>query len=193
MRTLQPPDRGTGVKPEDVILDAGLNYQGTGGGEADGWAKDVVLRVDRADGFVGRNFLTQAVRPRLLQRGGRRHLPRSRGRSSERGYGHLSFTSDHNVVQNCDGSAPVTPWYTRVVLRRQRSGDRFWFDAPRINTVIRDRDLHGSALGFSGSMGNAVRITNNHVYGNTTGISRTRCHPPATRASPPTAPRSTTT
>ena len=61
MRTLQPPDRGTGVKPEDVILDAGLNYQGTGGGEADGWAKDVVLRVDRADGFVGRNFLTRGA------------------------------------------------------------------------------------------------------------------------------------
>ena len=37
--------------------------------------------------------------------------------------------------------------------------------------MIRDCDLHGSALGFSGSMGNAVRITNNHVYGNTTGIS----------------------
>ena len=30
--------------------------------------------------------------------------------------------------------------------------------------------MHGSALGYSGSMGNAVRITNNHIYGNTTGI-----------------------
>ena len=37
--------------------------------------------------------------------------------------------------------------------------------------MIRDCDLHGSALGYSGSMGNAVRITNNHIYGNTTGIS----------------------
>ena len=30
--------------------------------------------------------------------------------------------------------------------------------------------MHGSGLGYSGSMGNAVRITNNHIYGNMTGI-----------------------
>ena len=47
----------------------------------------------------------------------------------------------------------------------------FYPDAPRANTVIRKCDLHGSALGYSGSMGNAVRITRNHIYGNMTGIS----------------------
>ena len=31
--------------------------------------------------------------------------------------------------------------------------------------------MHGSVLAYSGSMGNAVRITNNHIYGNTAGIS----------------------
>jgi hypothetical protein len=30
--------------------------------------------------------------------------------------------------------------------------------------------MRNSTLGYSGSMGNAVRITNNHIYGNTTGI-----------------------
>jgi hypothetical protein len=30
--------------------------------------------------------------------------------------------------------------------------------------------MRNSALGYSGSMGNAVRITDNHIYGNTTGI-----------------------
>ena len=37
--------------------------------------------------------------------------------------------------------------------------------------MITKCDMHGSALGYSGSMGNAVRITNNHIYGNMTGIS----------------------
>jgi hypothetical protein len=66
---------GSGVKPEDVILDAGTDYQPLGqvaaasGRQAamgprskpGGYAKDVVLRVDRADGFVGRNFLVRGA------------------------------------------------------------------------------------------------------------------------------------
>src|SRR5215218_5170180 len=63
---------GSGVKPTDVIIDAGKNYTrdgpGAKPGQANGcgfepecsYAKDVVLRVDRADGFVGRNFLTKS-------------------------------------------------------------------------------------------------------------------------------------
>ena len=47
----------------------------------------------------------------------------------------------------------------------------FYPDAPRINTVVRNCDMHGSVLAYSGSMGNAVRITRNHIYGNTAGIS----------------------
>jgi hypothetical protein len=46
----------------------------------------------------------------------------------------------------------------------------FYPDAPRFNTKITKCDMRGNALGYSGSMGNAVRITNNHIYGNTTGI-----------------------
>lgn len=87
-------------------------------------------------------------------------------------YGQLSFTSDHGVIRNCDGfgsgdsvvypgASPETG--SQAVLS-------FYPDAPRINTTVKRCDLHGSALGYSGSMGNAVRITRNHVYGNTTGI-----------------------
>jgi hypothetical protein len=165
---------GTGVKPEDVILDAGLNYQGTGpAAKPGGWAKDVVLRVDRADGFVGRNFLTRGAQEHGF------YNEEADGIFLDRvkffwnaDYGHLSFTSDHNVVQNCDGfGAGDAVVYPGGAPETGAQATGFWFDAPRINTVIRDCDLHGSALGFSGSMGNAVRITNNHVYGNTTGIS----------------------
>ena len=67
-------------------------------------AKHVVLRTDRSDGFVGRNF---------LMRGAREHgfyTEETDGILLDRvkffwnaDYGHLSFTTDHNVIQNCDG------------------------------------------------------------------------------------------
>jgi hypothetical protein len=165
---------GTGVKPEDVILDGGKDYQGEGPtAKPGGYAKDVVLRVDRADGFVGRNF---------LMRGAEEH-----GFYNEEvdgvlldhvkffwaaDYGHLSFTSDHNVVENCEGfGAGDAAVYPGAAPETGSQATSFYPDAPRANTVIKNCDLHGSALAFSGSMGNAVRITNNHIYGNTTGIS----------------------
>jgi hypothetical protein len=165
---------GTGPKPEDVILDGGKDYQGEGPtAKPGGYAKHVVMRVDRADGFVGRNFLL---------RGAREH-----GFYNEEvdgvlldkvkffwaaDYGHLSFTSDHNVVKNCEGfGAGDAAVYPGAAPETGSQATDFYPDAPRANTVIKNCDLHGSALGYSGSMGNAVRITNNHIYGNTTGIS----------------------
>jgi hypothetical protein len=165
---------GSGAKPEDVILDAGRRYQGTGPEKKPrGHAKHVVLRVDRADGFVGKN---------MLMRGGLEfgfYTEETDGVLLDRtkffwnaDYGHLSFTSDHHVVKNCDGmgagDAVVYPGATPET-GSQATKD-FWPDAPRHNTVIRDCDLRHSALGYSGSMGNGVRITRNHVYANTTGI-----------------------
>ena len=165
---------GTGPKPEDVILDGGKDYQGEGPtAKPGGYAKHVVMRVDRADGFVGRNFLL---------RGAREH-----GFYNEEvdgvlldkvkffwaaDYGHLSFTSDHNMVKNCEGfGAGDAAVYPGAAPETGSQATDFYPDAPRPNTIIKNCDLHGSALGYSGSMGNAVRITNNHVYGNTTGIS----------------------
>lgn len=165
---------GTGVKPEDVILDAGTNYDGTGpNAKPGGYAKDVVLRVDRADGFVGRNF---------LMRGAQEHgfyneevdgifLDRVKFFWAA-DYGHLSFTSDHDVVRNCEGfGAGDAVVYPGAAPETGSQATDFYPDAPRHNTVISNCDLHGSALGYSGSMGNAVRISNNHIYGNSTGIS----------------------
>ena len=164
---------GSGPKPTDVIIDAGKDYQGTGpSAKPGGYTKHVVMRVDRADGFVGRNFLL---------RGGLEfgfYVEETDGVLLDKtkfywnaDYGHLSFTSDHAVVQNCDsfgaGDAAVYPGAAPETGSQATS---FYPDAPRANTVITKCDLRGSALGYSGSMGNAVRITNNHIYGNTTGI-----------------------
>ena len=165
---------GTGPKPEDVIMDAGANYRAKGPrAKPGGYAKDVVLRVDRADGFVGRNFLVRGAQEHtfyneevdgILLDGVKFFWGAD--------YGHLSFTSDHNLVQNCDGfGAGDAVVYPGAAPETGSQSSDFYPDAPRPNTVIRKCDLHGSALGYSGSMGNAVRITRNHIYGNMTGIS----------------------
>ena len=164
---------GSGAKPEDVIIDAGDKYEGEGPeARPSAHAKDVVMRVDRGDGFVGVNF---------LMRGAREHgfyTEETDGVLLDRtkffwnaDYGHLAFTSDHQRVQNCDGmgagDAALYPGATPETGSQKTS---FYPDAPRANTVITKCDMRNSALGYSGSMGNAVRITDNHIYGNTAGI-----------------------
>ena len=164
---------GSGPKPEDVIIDAGDKYQGSGP-EAKPLehAKDVVLRVDRGDGFVGRNF---------LMRGGAEHgfyTEETDGVLLDKtkffwnaDYGHLAFTSDHQRVQNCDGmGAGDAAIYPGAAPETGSQSTSFYPDAPRANTVVTQCDMRNSALGYSGSMGNAVRITGNHIYGNATGI-----------------------
>ncbi len=164
---------GSGPKPTDVILDAGKDYKGTGpSAKPGGYTKHVVMRVDRGDGFVGRNF---------LMRGGLEfgfYTEETDGVLLDKtkfywnaDYGHLSFTTDHNLVQNCDGfGAGDAALYPGAAPETGSQATSFYPDAPRANTVIRKCDMRGSGLGYSGSMGNGVRITDNHIYGNATGI-----------------------
>jgi hypothetical protein len=176
---------GSGPKPEDVILDAGQGYLNPAspgakpGGNAgcddpdDCYTKHVVLRADRADGFVAKNLLT---------RGGREfgiYTEEIDGYLLDRtkffwnaDYGQLSFTSDHGLMRNCDGygSGDSVVYPGAAPETGSQADTSFYPDAPRYNTVVAKCDLRGSALGYSGSMGNAVRITQNHIYGNVTGI-----------------------
>jgi hypothetical protein len=164
---------GSGAKPEDVIIDAGTDYEGSGPeAQPGGHAKHVALRADRADGFVGRN---------MLMRGAREHgfyTEETDGALLNKvkffwnaDYGHLSFTSDHQLVKNCDGmGAGDAAIYPGAAPETGSQATSFYPDAPRYNTTVTKCDMRNSALGYSGSMGNAVRITNNHIYGNTTGI-----------------------
>jgi hypothetical protein len=177
---------GSGPRPEDVILDAGKNYinplnAGAKPGAAVGrctnpdtcYTKHVVLRADRADGFVAKNLLT---------RGGREfgiYTEEIDGYLLDKtkffwnaDYGQLSFTSDHGVIQNCEGfgSGDSVVYPGAAPETGSQADTSFYPDAPRYNTTVTKCDLHGSALGYSGSMGNAVRITDNDIYGNVTGI-----------------------
>ncbi len=185
---------GSGAKPEDVLLDAGNGYAdpldpNSRPGSADDtspedclsapdgptnpcYAKHVVLRTDRSDGFVGRNF---------LMRGAKEHgfyTEETDGVLLNKvkffwnaDYGHLSFTSDHNRVENCDGyGSGDAVIYPGASPQTGEFRDEAFYPEERYNTVITKCDLHGSAMGYSGSMGNSVRVTKNNFYGNANGL-----------------------
>jgi hypothetical protein len=177
---------GSGVKPTDVIMDAGKNYKRKGPNAKPGTAKGcgfepgcsydkhVVLRIDRADGFVGRNFLTKSSLEHgvYLEEVDGYLLDKTKFFWSAE-YGNLTFTSDHGLYKNCDsygaGDAAVYPG-AAPETGADVENKGFYPDAPRINTVVKRCDLRSSALAYSGSQGNAVRITNNEIYANTTGV-----------------------
>ncbi len=177
---------GSGLEPDDVIMDAGKHYarRSPGGkpGVDDGcdfepecsYAKDVVLRIDRADGFVGRNFLTTSSTEHgvYVEETDGYLLDKTKFFWSAE-YGNLTFTSDHGLYKNCDsygaGDAAVYPGAAPETGKDVEDRD-FYPDAPRINTVVKKCDLRSSALAYSGSQGNAVRITQNEIYANTAGI-----------------------
>ena len=183
---------GSGARPEDVLLDAGKGYENARrpgarpGGDTpaeeclaapDGpenpcYAKHVVMRTDRSDGFVGRNF---------LMRGAKEHgfyTEETDGILLDKvkffwnaDYGHLSFTTDHNVVKRCDGyGSGDAVVYPGAAPQTGEFRDESFYPERRYNTVIKKCDLHGSAMGYSGSMGNSVRVTKNRFYGNANGL-----------------------
>ncbi len=182
---------GSGVKPEDVIFDAGKNYsdpkdpQARPGGDipsaechvsdaADNpcFGKHVVLRTDRSDGFVGRNFLVRGAKEHGF------YTEETDGILLDRvkffwnaDYGHLSFTTDHNMVKNCDGfGSGDAVVYPGAAPQTGEFRDEGFYPEERYNTTIKKCDLHGSSMGYSGSMGNSVRVTRNNFYGNANGL-----------------------
>ncbi len=166
---------GSGAKPEDVIIIAAKNGKDRKAETKPGdFIKDVVLRVDRADGFVAKNFLVKGAAEHGL------YVEETDGYRIDKmkmfwnaDYGNLTFTSDHGLYLNCDGfaSGDAALYPGSAPETGEQADTSFYPDAPRINTVIRKCDMRGSALGYSGSMGNSVRITKSDIYNNGTGIS----------------------
>jgi hypothetical protein len=86
-------------------------------------------------------------------------------------YGHLSFTTDHHLVKNCDGfGSGDSVVYPGAAPQTGEFRDTDFYPQERYNTTIKRCDLHGSAMGYSGSMGNSVRVTRNRFYGNANGL-----------------------
>jgi hypothetical protein len=166
---------GSGLRPVDVVIDAAKKGLRNGPAKKPGEAmKDVVLRADRADGIVVAN---------MTLKGGLEHgfyTEETDGYLLNRvkmfwnlDYGNLSFTADHGKFKNCDGlgSGDAVLYPGAAPETGEQAKQSFYPDAPRVNTVIKKCDMRGSVLGYSGSMGNAVRITDSEIYGNSAGIS----------------------
>jgi hypothetical protein len=166
---------GSGVKPTDVIVDGASGYTSRSPeARPRKLHKHVVIRADRADGFVVHNLTARGA----LEHG--IYIEETDGYRIDTvkmywaaDYGNLTFTSDHGLYTNCDGfgSGDAVLYPGAAPETGEQADKSFYPDAPRINTVVRNCDMHGSVLAYSGSMGNAVRITDSHIYGNTAGIS----------------------
>jgi hypothetical protein len=166
---------GSGVKPTDVIVDGGKGYASKNPEAKPGeLVKDVIIRADRADGIVIRNLLARGA----LEHG--IYIEETDGYLIDRAkmfwaadYGNLTFTSDHGLYRDCDGfGSGDSVLYPGAAPETGEQADlSFYPDAPRINTTLKRCDMRGSALAYSGSMGNSVRITESHIYGNGSGIS----------------------
>jgi hypothetical protein len=159
---------GSGATPDDVVVDAG-NGPIAEGPEA-GQGKDVGFRAERADGFYIRNLTVQHAEEHGI------YPVETDGYAIDRvkmfynhEYGHLSFTSDHGLINNCEaagsGDAGVYPGAAA------QTGEQTIEDERRYNQEIRNCDLHHNTLGNSGSMGDAVHMHHNNVYDNAVGLS----------------------
>jgi hypothetical protein len=89
------------------------------------------------------------------------------------------FASDHGLTENCEsvgngdsavypGGAPETDDDTAPNAPDKR--DKSFYPRARLNQKITRCDLHHNNMATSGTMGNAVHIVHNNIYGNTAGI-----------------------
>ncbi len=132
---------GTGVLPTDVIIDGASDYE-SGDAEARPRTlhKHVIMRADRADGFVAHNFTARGA----LEHG--IYIEETDGYRIDTvkmfwaaDYGNLTFTSDHGLYTDCDGfGAGDAVLYPGAAPETGEQADlSFYPDAPRINTTVR--------------------------------------------------------
>ena len=141
---------GTGAKPADVVIESNKR-------------KTVVLRADRADGLVIRNFTVQYARHDNV------YVVETNGFRIDRivsrwagGYGVLTFTTDHGlydgVVAYGNGDSGVYP------------GSAPKGDCKRYGIEIRNVDSYGNLGGYSGTAGNSVWVHDSRFHDNVVGM-----------------------
>jgi len=159
---------GSGVSPDDVVIDAGR--VASGNGPPIGAVKDVGIRADRADGFVLRNVLVRHAHEHNV------YVLESDGFLLDRfkvifpgEYGVLTFVGDHGLIQNCDaagaGDAGLYPGSSADTQTQRPPGT-----APRYSQEIRFCDMRHNVAGYSGTSGNAVHLHDNNFYSNALGF-----------------------
>jgi hypothetical protein len=163
---------GSGVSADDVIIDGGRVASGNKGPIDP--KKDVGIRVDRADGFVGRNFTVRHVREHdiyILETDG--YLLENFKTYYAGEYGVLTFVEDHGEMRDCDAAGfGDSALYPGAAAETGDQGVKGGFlKKRRYNQRIHRCDMHHSALGYSGTDANGVRVDHNNFYDNTMGFS----------------------
>ena len=163
--------QGSGVSPDDVVVDGGdpsLGDHANPGPNPGGYAKDVGIRADRADGFVLDNLKVRHVNEHdvyVTETDGYHlnHFKVAYGHE----YGVLTFVGDHGLMEDCDawgsGDAGLYPGATADL------GDAVPPDQRRYGNELRLCDMHHNLGGFSATDGNAIWVHDNEIYGNTLG------------------------
>jgi hypothetical protein len=173
---------GSGVGPDDVIIDGGRVQSGDGAPAEP--VKDVGIRVDRADGTVIRNLKVRHVAEHaiyVLETDGYL-LDRFKTFYAEE-YGVLTFVEDHGLMQNCEatgsGDSGLYPGAGADTGAQRDTAPQAWKDYTdpnvsyansRFSQEIRYCDSHHNASGYSGTDGNATHVDHNNFYDNALGF-----------------------
>ena len=147
---------GAGVKPEDVVLDAGF-------------AKPYGIRVDRSPGTYLRNLTVQhttASAVYVLESDGFA-LDDVTARWNDE-YGLRMIASDHGLASECDaygnGTAGIAVSATPNVSARDQ------FTTQRFPVEIRRCDSSQNLVGFAASAGDSVWVHESLLAGNSVGV-----------------------
>ncbi|CAN5568234.1 hypothetical protein BH20ACT15_BH20ACT15_01750 [soil metagenome] len=171
---------GSGIKPDDVVIDAGDPAKGNGPDHDDPGTplqdrkKDVGIRVDRADGNVINNITVRHVREHgIYHHETDGYLAQRFKVYQAEEYGTLNFTSDHGVMRDCDvaGSGDAAIYPGSAPDSGAQGVAEGQLPARRFNTEIARCDMRHSALGYSGTAANAVWLHHNDFYDNAQGFS----------------------
>ena len=168
--------RAAALQPTDVIIDGASDYESDDPEARPHTLPQARDRARRPRGRVRRAQLHRArgARARPLHRGDRR-LPDRHGEDVLEG--RLRQPDLHLRPRPLHRLRRVRRRRRRPLPGRRprdrRAGRQVVLSgrAALSTRPSRDCDMRGSVLAYSGSMGNAVRITHNNIYGNTAGIS----------------------
>jgi len=164
--------QGTGVAPDDVIVDGGdpaVGDHSPPGQDSTHYSKDVGIRADRADGFVLDNIKVRHVNEHDVYVEETDGFQLNRLETSYAGeYGVLTFVAVHSLIQNCaawgNGDSGLYPGASKD-LGKDGNGNQIYANE------LRDCDSFHNALGYSGTDGNAVWVHDNDFYENAQGLS----------------------
>jgi hypothetical protein len=143
---------GMGADPRDVVIDAGF-------------AKDVVIRGDRSDGIIVRNFWARDANEHAI------YLVEVDGYVFDRTVGSyakdyqlFSTGSDNGLFTDCEAFGGSDSGLYIGQSPDTRSVGRW-------SAEVRRCKMHHNALGFSGTQGNSVWMHDNEFTDNAVGIS----------------------